>query len=83
MSDVFKVVSAQRTVALEPQSYWNDNMGITIPSGYRILSYIIVGQGNRIATWDASTNQLIMYNQGGSTYSATITLYVNFVKESF
>ena len=83
MSDVFKVVSAQRAVILEPQSYWNDNMSITIPSGYRILSYIIVGQGNRIATWDAATGQLIIYNQGSDTYSITITLYVNFVKESF
>lgn len=83
LSDVFKVVSAQRSVSIDAQSYWNGSMGITAPSGYRVFSYIITGQGNRMATWDAATNQLIMYNQGGSTYSATITLYVNFVKENF
>lgn len=83
LSDVFKIVSAQRSVSIDAQSYWNGSMGITTPSGYRVLSYIITGQGNRMATWDAATNQLIMYNQGGGTYSATITLYVNFVKENF
>lgn len=80
---MFKVVSAQKSVTINAQSYWNDSMGIITPPGYRVFSYIIAGQGNRIATWDAATNQLIMYNQGGSTYSATIILYVNFVKENF
>lgn len=55
-------------------------MNITVPDGYRILSYAVAGLGNRMYSWDISTSTLAIYNQGGSTYSITFTLYVNFVR---
>ena len=74
----FKLESKTIPVSIEPQSYYAIDTGIKQPDGYRTFSYVIFGNQNRMASFDISSGIMNVYNQGGSAWSADITISVFF-----